>query len=145
MGGYFTTFDPKISGVILKFPFIAYLAICTLFFTACLQNEDTDSRIPVRYTIVVTDSISGNAVKNASVELTNEVQARQELKTNSSGTVTFPSEESYVNQIIVTKKGYFPMDTVDVISNPDTALSIILRSISLRLVPVDTAKYDSTN
>lgn len=128
----------------LKIIVPACLAAITILFNACLQDEDANSRIPVRYTVVVTDSLTGNTVKDAKVELTNEVQASQSLKTNSSGTVVFPTEESYVNQIIVTKSGYFPRDTVDVISNPDTALNVILRSISLRLVPVDTANADST-
>ncbi len=119
-----------------------FISLSTLL-SACLQDEDSDNRIPVRYTVIVTDKISGESVKDANVELTNEVQAAQDLKTNSSGTVIFPSEESYVNQIVVTKEGYFPKDTVDVISNPDTALSIILRSISVYLVPVDSAKKDS--
>ena len=114
-------------------------------FSACLQDDDSEERIPVRYTVIVTDKISGEAVEDASVELTNEVQSAQTLKTNSSGTVIFPSEESYVNQIVVTKKDYFPKDTVDVISDPDTALSVILRSISIYLVPTDTAETDSTD
>lgn len=126
-----------------KFFFLLILASLAISITACLQDEDSDSRIPVRYTVIVTDKISGEAIKEANVELTNEVQAAQNLKTNSSGTVIFPSEESYVNQIVVTKEGYFPKDTVDVISNPDTALNIILRSISLFLVPTDTADTDN--
>lgn len=125
------------------------LIILTIFsafiFSSCLQDSDENDRIPVRYTVIVTDKISGEAIKGAKVELTNEVQSAQDLKTNSSGTVIFPSEESYVNQIIVTKDGYFPKDTVDVISNPDSNLTLILRSISIYLVPTDTAKTDSTN
>ena len=120
------------------------LSIITLLLTACLQDEDTDDRIPVRYTVVVTDYISGKPVEKANVELTNEVQAAQNLLTNSKGMVIFPSENSYVNQIITTKDGYFPKDTVDVISEPDTALNLILRSISIFLVPTDTASTDST-
>ena len=123
---------------------ILVLSALALLFTACLQDDDADSRIPVRYTVIVTDSTSGKSVEGAKVELTNEVQASQSLKTNSSGTVIFPSEESYVNQIVVTKSGYFPKDTVDVITNSDTSLKVILRSIAIRLVPVDTAKADST-
>lgn len=127
----------------------AYLIILTIFsaivLSSCLQDSDENDRIPVRYTVIVTDKISGEAIKGAKVELTNEVQSAQDLKTNSSGTVIFPSEESYVNQIIVTKDGYFPKDTVDVISNPDSNLTLILRSISIYLVPTDTAKTDSTN
>ena len=119
-------------------------AFCALFFTSCLQDEDTDSRIPVRYTVIVTDFVTGKAVNKAKVELTNEVQSAQTLKTNSSGTVIFPSEESYVNQIVVTKDGYFPKDTVDIISGADTTLHLILRSISIFLVPTDTADVDST-
>lgn len=126
-----------------KIFFLSAFALFAFSFTACLQDEDSDNRIPVRYTVIATDKISGESVKDANVELTNEVQAAQDLKTNSSGTVIFPTEESYVNQIVVTKDGYFPKDTVDVISNPDTALNIILRSISVYLVPVDTAKKDS--
>jgi len=122
---------------------ILILSALALLFTACLQDDDADSRIPVRYTVIVTDSTSGKSVESAKVELTNEVQASQSLKTNSSGTVIFPSEESYVNQIVVTKSGYFPKDTVDVIANSDTSLKVILRSIAIRLVPVDTAKADS--
>ena len=130
--------------VILKSSFLILFAICLLSLTSCLQDDDSDGRIPVRYTVIVTDKISGKAVEKAKVELTNEVQSAQSLSTNSSGTVIFPSEESYVNQIVVTKDGYFPKDTVDVISNPDTALSVILRSISIFLVPTDTASVDST-
>ena len=130
--------------VILKSTFLLLFAFCTFHLTSCLQDDDSESRIPVRYTVIVTDKITGKAVEKAKVELTNEVQSAQSLSTNSSGTVIFPSEESYVNQIVVTKDGYFPKDTVDVISNPDTALSVILRSISIFLVPTDTASVDST-
>ena len=130
--------------VTLNKAFLLFLTYFTISLTACLQDNDSDARIPVRYTVIVTDKISGKAVEKAKVELTNEVQSAQSLTTNSSGTVIFPSEESYVNQIIVTKDGYFPKDTIDVISNPDTALSVILRSISIFLVPTDTAKVDST-
>lgn len=130
--------------VILKSSFLLLFAICLLSLTSCLQDEDTETRVPVRYTVIVTDYVSGKAVNKAKVELTNEVQSAQSLSTNSSGTVIFPSEESYVNQLVVTKDGYFPKDTVDVISNPDTALTLILRSISIFLVPTDTASVDST-
>ena len=123
--------------------FLVLLVFLSLL-TACLQDDDSESRIPVRYTVIVTDKISGKAVDKAKVELTNEVQSAQTLMTNSSGTVIFPSEESYVNQIIVTKDGYFPKDTVDVISGADTTLNLILRSISIFLVPTDTASTDST-
>ena len=129
----------------MKSNIIAFLLLPLYFLlTSCLQDDDSDSRLPVRYTVIVTDKVSGEALKDAKVELTNEIQSSQTLKTNSSGTVIFPSEESYVNQIVVTKDGYFPKDTVDVISNPDTSLSLILRSISLFLVPTDTASVDST-
>ena len=127
----------------MKKIYLFLLAALSALFIACLQDDDTEERIPVRYTVIVTDSISGKSVEKAKVELTNEVQASQSLKTNSSGTVVFPSEESYVNQIVVTKTGYFPKDTVDVITNSDTTLKIILRSIAIRLVPGDTAKADS--
>lgn len=130
--------------VILKSSFLLLFAICLLSLTSCLQDEDSETRVPVRYTVIVTDYVSGKAVNKAKVELTNEVQSAQSLSTNTSGTVIFPSEESYVNQVVVTKDGYFPKDTVDVISNPDTALTLILRSISIFLVPTDTASVDST-
>ena len=128
----------------MKKAFLLLLSISLFILTSCLQDDDSDERIPVRYTVIVTDKITGKAVEKAKVELTNEVQSAQSLSTNSSGTVIFPSEESYVNQIVVTKDGYFPKDTVDVISNPDTALTLILRSISIFLVPTDTASVDST-
>lgn len=128
----------------MKSTFLLLFAFCTFHLTSCLQDDDSESRIPVRYTVIVTDKITGKAVEKAKVELTNEVQSAQSLSTNSSGTVIFPSEESYVNQLVVTKDGYFPKDTVDVISNPDTALSVILRSISIFLVPTDTATTDTT-
>ena len=128
----------------MKKALLLLLSISLPLLTSCLQDDDSDERIPVRYTVIVTDKITGKAVEKAKVELTNEVQSAQSLSTSSSGTVIFPSEESYVNQIVVTKDGYFPKDTVDVISNPDTALSVILRSISIFLVPTDTASVDST-
>ncbi|MBR2089934.1 MAG: hypothetical protein IJ905_06145 [Fibrobacter sp.] len=124
--------------------FTLIFVYCAILLTSCIQDDNLSDRIPVRYTVIVTDLISGKAVEKAKVELTNEVQSAQTLTTNSSGTVIFPSEESYVNQIVVTKNGYFPKDTVDVISNPDTSLNLILRSISIFLVPTDTAKVDST-
>ena len=128
----------------MKKAFLLLLSISLFILTSCLQDDDSDERIPVRYTVIVTDKITGKAVEKAKVELTNEVQSAQSLSTNSSGTVIFPSEESYVNQIIVTKDGYFPKDTVDVISGADTTLNLILRSISIFLVPTDTASTDST-
>lgn len=128
----------------MKYSIILVMVSACILLTACLQDDDSDDRIPVRYTVIVTDKVSGDAVKDANVELTNEVQAAQSLTTNSSGLVIFPSEHSYVNQIIVTKEGYFPKDTVDVISEPDTALNLILRSISIFLVPTDTADTDSS-
>lgn len=140
---YFLYFRPK-KGTALKYYFLFFLVLLSIILTSCLQDDDTESRIPVRYTVIVTDYISGKSVEKANVELTNEVQASQSLKTNSSGTVIFPSEESYVNQIVVTKDGYFPKDTVDVINNPDTVLSVLLRSINIFLVPTDTAEIDST-
>lgn len=128
----------------MKFYFSLLSIPLAFLLSSCLQDDDSDSRIPVRYTVIVTDYATGEPVEKAKVELTNEVQAAQSLKTNSSGTVIFPSEESYVNQIVVTKDGYFPKDTVDVVSEPDTALKVILRSINLNLVPVDTAEADTT-
>ena len=128
----------------MKYSIILVMVSACILLTACLQDDDSDDRIPVRYTVIVTDKLSGDAVKDANVELTNEVQAAQSLTTNSSGLVIFPSEHSYVNQIIVTKEGYFPKDTVDVISEPDTALNLILRSISIFLVSTDTADTDSS-
>jgi len=124
--------------------FLFIIVYSIFLLTFCLQDGEDDSRIPVRYTVIVTDKVSGEAVKDAKVELTNEIQSSQSLKTNSSGTVVFPSEESYVNQIVVTRDGYFPKDTVDVVSSPDSSLKLILRSISIYLVPTDTAKTDST-
>lgn len=124
--------------------FTLIFVYCAILLTSCIQDDNLSDRIPVRYTVIVTDLISGKAVEKAKVELTNEVQSAQALTTNSSGTVIFPSEESYVNQIVVTKDGYFPKDTVDVISNADTTLNLLLRSISIFLVPTDTAKTDST-
>ena len=128
----------------MKFYFSLLSIPLAFLLSSCLQDDDSDSRIPVRYTVIVTDYATGEPVEKAKVELTNEVQAAQSLKTNSSGTVIFPTEESYVNQIVVTKDGYFPKDTVDVVSAPDTALKVILRSINLNLVPVDTAEADTT-
>ena len=140
----FTKFIKNLKATPLNKIFLFILISIVFSLTSCLQDEDTETRVPVRYTVIVTDYVSGKAVNKAKVELTNEVQSAQALMTNSSGTVIFPSEESYVNQIIVTKDGYFPKDTVDVISNPDTSLNLILRSISIFLVPTDTAKVDST-
>lgn len=128
----------------MKFYFSLLSIPLAFLLSSCLQDDDSDSRIPVRYTVIVTDYATGEPVEKAKVELTNEVQAAQSLKTNYSGTVIFPTEESYVNQIVVTKDGYFPKDTVDVVSEPDTALKVILRSINLNLVPVDTAEADTT-
>lgn len=132
----------KRKDITLKKYFFSFLILLSITLTSCLQDDDSDFRIPVSYTVIVSDYATGNPIENAKVELTNENQFVQPLYTNSTGKVVFPSEESYVNQIIVSKKDYFSVDTIDIISNPDTTLKIILRSINVFLIPVNTT--DST-
>ena len=117
-----------------------FLCISMLLLSACLQNAEND-RIPVRYTILVRDSYTGESIEGADVALTGEDET---LKTNDAGKVIFPSLESYVNQVIVTKKDYIPTDTVDVVTVSDTSLSLMLRTLNLTLTPKDSASADST-
>ncbi len=100
----------------------------------CLQDADEDC-IPVRYTVLVRDGVSGAALSGADVELTGEDTVARTLRTNDNGKVVFPSIESYVNQIIVSKDGYVPADTVDVVTVVDTTASVILRTMNLSLLP----------
>ena len=65
----------------------------------------------MRYTVLVRDGQTGKAIKGAEVSLTGEDETESTLKTNENGKVVFPSIESYVNQVIVSKKGYIPTDT----------------------------------
>ena len=51
--------------VILKSTFLLLFAFCLFTLTSCLQDEDTETRVPVRYTVIVTDYVSGKAVNKA--------------------------------------------------------------------------------
>ncbi|MCK9182194.1 MAG: carboxypeptidase-like regulatory domain-containing protein, partial [Fibrobacteraceae bacterium] len=88
-----------------------------------------------RYTVLVRDGVSGAALSGADVELTGEDTVARTLRTNDNGKVVFPSIESYVNQIIVSKDGYVPADTVDVVTVVDSTASVILRTMNLSLLP----------
>jgi hypothetical protein len=92
----------------------------------------------------VRDSYTGETIEGAEVALTGEDETERKLKTNDAGRVVFPSLESYVNQVIVTKKDYIPTDTVDVVTVSDTSLSLMLRTLNLTLTPKDSASADST-
>jgi len=105
-----------------------------LMFTACIQESEND-RISVRYTVLVRDGKTGKALNGASVEFTGEDLVARTLTTNENGRVVFPSLESYVNQVIVSAEGYVPLDSVDVVTNPDTTLDVILRTLNLALLP----------
>lgn len=119
------------------------LCLPLLLLAACLQNAE-NNRVPVRYTVLVRDSYTGESIEGAEVALTGEDETERKLKTNDAGRVVFPSLESYVNQVIVTKKDYIPTDTVDVVTVSDTSLSLMLRTLNLTLTPKDSASADST-
>ena len=102
---------------------ILFVLVCFLLM-GCLQ-EASSERIPVRYTVLVRDGNTGEALNNASVEMTDEKLITTSLSTNETGRVTFPSIESYVNQFIITMEDYEPSDTVDVVSVTDTSLNVI--------------------
>ena len=120
-----------------------FLCLPLLLLAACLQNAE-NNRVPVRYTVLVRDSYTGESIEGAEVALTGEDETERKLKTNDAGRVVFPSLESYVNQVIVTKKDYIPTDTVDVVTVSDTSLSLMLRTLNLTLTPKDSASADST-
>ena len=113
-----------------------------LLFSACLQEPENE-RIPVRYTILVRDSETDKAIQGAKVSLTAEDETESTLKTNDNGKVVFPSIESYVNQVIVTKKGYIPTDTVDAVTETDTTLKVILRTLNLTLLREGASTADT--
>ena len=123
--------------------YMLFLCLPLLQLAACLQNAES-SRVAVRYTVLVRDSYTGETIEGAEVALTGEDETERKLKTNDAGRVVFPSLESYVNQVIVTKKDYIPTDTVDVVTVSDTSLSLMLRTLNLTLTPKDSASADST-
>ena len=110
---------------------ILFSIAAAFLLTGCLQDSET-TRIPVRYTVLVRDGQTGKAIKGAEVSLTGEDETESTLKTNENGKVVFPSIESYVNQVIVTKKGYIPTDTVDAVTETDTTLKVILDTLTRR-------------
>lgn len=61
-----------------------FLCISMLLLSACLQNAESD-RIPVRYTILVRDSYTGESIEGADVALTGEDETERTLKTNDAG------------------------------------------------------------
>lgn len=121
---------------------ILFSIAAAFLLTGCLQDSET-SRIPVRYTVLVRDGQTGKAIKGAEVSLTGEDETESTLKTNESGKVVFPSIESYVNQVIVNKKDYIPTDTVDVVTETDTTLKVILRTLNLTLLREGTSAADT--
>ena len=123
--------------------YMLFLCLPLLLLAGCLQNAES-SRVPVRYPVLVRDSYTGETIEGAEVALTGEDETERKLKTNDAGRVVFPSLESYVNQVIVTKKDYIPTDTVDVVTVSDTSLSLMLRTLNLTLTPKDSASADST-
>lgn len=111
------------------------VAVLVLFLLpACIQEAEP-VRIPVQYTVLVRDGVSGKPLQGALVELTNENQRLTAMKTSETGRVTFPSMESYVNQVIVSKEGYVPADTVDVVTVADSTMKLMLRTLNLALLP----------
>lgn len=121
---------------------ILFSIAAALLLAGCLQDSET-TRIPVRYTVLVRDGQTGKAIKGAEVSLTGEDETESTLKTNENGKVVFPSIESYVNQVIVTKKGYIPTDTVDAVTETDTTLKVILRTLNLTLLREGTSAADT--
>ena len=111
--------------------FLVY--IVSFMLCSCIQNSE-DDRIPIRYTVLVRDRNSGEMIEGASVSLAGETGEEQILKTNDDGRVSFPPIESYVNQVIVSKSGYIPVDTVDIVANLDTSLSVLLRTLNLSML-----------
>lgn len=121
---------------------ILFSIAAAFLLTGCLQDSET-TRIPVRYTVLVRDGQTGKAIKGAEVSLTGEDETESTLKTNENGKVVFPSIESYVNQVIVTKKGYIPTDTVDAVTETDTTLKVILRTLNLTLLREGASTADT--
>lgn len=121
---------------------ILFSIAAALLLAGCLQDSET-TRIPVRYTVLVRDGQTGKAIKGAEVSLTGEDETESTLKTNENGKVVFPSIESYVNQVIVNKKDYIPTDTVDVVTETDTTLKVILRALNLTLLREGTSAADT--
>lgn len=121
---------------------ILFSIAAALLLTACLQDSET-TRIPVRYTVLVRDGQTGKAIKGAEVSLTGEDKTESTLKTNENGKVVFPSIESYVNQVIASKKGYIPTDTVDTVIETDSTLKVILRTLNLTLLREGSAAADT--
>lgn len=116
-----------------------------LFFftlTSCIQSS-TETRTPVRYTVLVRNGITGAALEGASVELTDEHLSAHVLTTNENGRVVFPSLESYVNQVIVSAQGFVPTDTVDGITVTDSTASVILRTLNLAIYPEGSTDSDT--
>lgn len=126
----------------MHLPHIIISFAAALLLAGCLQDSET-TRIPVRYTVLVRDGQTGKAIKGAEVSLTGEDETESTLKTNENGKVVFPSIESYVNQVIVTKKGYIPTDTVDAVTETDTTLKVILRTLNLTLLREGTSAADT--
>lgn len=123
----------------LKWLYVIFM-IC--LFAGCLQ-ESTSDYIPVRYTVLVRDGDTGQALNGASVELTDENLISTSLSTNENGRVVFPAVESNINQFIITMDDYEPMDTVDVVTETDTSLNVILRTLNVALLPAGS--YSSVN
>jgi hypothetical protein len=127
---------------------IPVLLLCALLVLCCHDDEllDVGDQPRVQYTVVVTDSATGAPVGDVRVRLT---QINNDTSTwftdSASGKVEFDEIESSRNFFSFDKEEYFPLDTIDDVTDKnDSIFDIpIMKILRVRLVSRETVFADS--
>ncbi|MGL1934267.1 MAG: hypothetical protein OCD01_04585 [Fibrobacterales bacterium] len=106
------------------------LLILTIFFliTACNTPTESESKIPIRYTIDVRDTL-GNGIDSVRVTLTTADDAKYLLYTIDGGKAQFSPLTSYNNHFELFKTGYNSEVFTDNVVSVDSSSQIVNKII----------------
>jgi hypothetical protein len=123
---------------------VAFAMVGMFSVVGCVQDEESSDLAFVKYTLILTDSISAQPVVDAQVIVTWDDFSNETYKTNSQGMITLPAVTSYTNQFVATAKQYRPLDTVDIVTRPNDSLQTnILRVLNLSMIPDSIPHHSS--
>jgi len=119
-------------------PLIAFFMAASLVLAvnSCVQDEESSDLAQVKYTVIVSDSVSAEAIEGAKVLVTWDDFSEETYTTNANGMVTLPPVASFTNQFIITASDFRTLDTVDLVNRPQDSLQTnLLRVLNLLMVP----------
>jgi len=115
--------------------FAFFTVFSLIFILSCIQEAEEEFP-PVRYTVIVQDSLTGDPVASAEVSITTSDLEEDLYTTNSNGKAILAPVSSRTNQFIISADDYRTFDTVDyVVETQDTAAEYNLRVLNIKLIP----------